>query len=369
MVGDLIALRGFMTSRPWAMHKRELVALQQAVFRATDVDSLVAGELRAAARASRVSSEGGPSVGVLQISGPITARPSIFSAIFGSPTVTGLQAQLRELVQDPAVSSIVAVFDSPGGECDLIQEFAAELRACPKPLAAMIASMAASAAYWLAAQADAIIVTPSGWTGSVGVYSLHADLSRQLEADGVTLTFTSAGEGKTDGNPYEPLSEQAQADVQTDVDYIYKLFVAAVARGRGLAPARIVNTIGAYAYNAPDSVRLGLADQVGTSEETIARLMTSSLRPSARRATRQALDDQRAILAALCAAHGESDDNGDEPVEPNADGTCPKGYVLDGDLCYLIDPETGARRPATETDAAAIARDHAMILAVLAATS
>ncbi|WP_390922133.1 S49 family peptidase [Parasedimentitalea psychrophila] len=41
--------------------------------------------------------------------------------------------------------------------------------------------MAGSAAYWIAAAADELVVKPSGKVGSIGVYTMHDNMSAALE--------------------------------------------------------------------------------------------------------------------------------------------------------------------------------------------
>jgi hypothetical protein len=72
--------------------------------------------------------------------------------------------------------------------------------------------MAASAAYWIAAQADELVVTPSGFVGSIGTYAIHEDWSKFNEDFGVLPTYISAGKYKTEGNPDEPLSTTRARD-------------------------------------------------------------------------------------------------------------------------------------------------------------
>ena len=101
-----------------------------------------------------------------------------------------------------------------------------------KPILASVNSQAASAAYWLASQATSVSITPGGAVGSIGIFMLHADMSRALDQAAVTMTLIAAGEGKTYGNPYEPLADGARAQMTARVNQIYDQFVGDVARGR-----------------------------------------------------------------------------------------------------------------------------------------
>ena len=156
-------------------------------------------------------------IAVVSIFGPITNRPSVFSQFFGSPTIIELRQSVRAAMLDRSIHVLVLDVDSPGGEVDGTIEFADELLKFrrQKPIIAVSNTMMASAAFWIGAMADTVVVSPSSVTGSVGVWSLHLDHSRQLDAAGVTPTFIFAGSHKVDANPLQPLSRSAQISGRT----------------------------------------------------------------------------------------------------------------------------------------------------------
>lgn len=185
----------------------------------------------------------------------------------------------RDALSNPEVGAIVIDVDSPGGVVDFIPETAAEIRAArgQKPIVAVANTLAASAAYWLASQADEISVTPSGEAGSIGVYAAHRDLSGALEMAGIKNTLIHAGKFKVEGNPFEPLTDEARAHIQEDVDAFYSMFTADVARGRGVKQTEVADGYGeGRVLNAKDAVRAGLADRVETLSEAVARLASRS---------------------------------------------------------------------------------------------
>ena len=96
---------------------------------------------------------------------------------------------------------------------DQIPETAAQTRAAraQKPIVAVANTQADSAAYWLASQADEIVVTPSGEVGSIGVYQMHRGLSEAHAMRGIAPTLVSAGKYKVEGNPYEPFGRRGQS--------------------------------------------------------------------------------------------------------------------------------------------------------------
>ena len=136
----------------------------------------------------------------------------------------------------------------------------------------MANTLAASAAYWLASAADEMVVTPSGSVGSIGIVAMHEDVSKALEAEGVKVSIVSAGKYKTEGNPYQPLSVEGRAYLQSQVDQFGGMFVDGVARGRKVSSSQVRNGFGeGRMVLAAGAVRAGMADRVATFDETLAR--------------------------------------------------------------------------------------------------
>lgn len=216
-----------------------------------------------------------PSVAVIPIQGAIVPRADLLSDMSGATSIESLQATFRAALEDPEVSAILLDVDSPGGDARMVPELATEIRAArgTKPIIAVANPSAASAAYWLASAADELVVTPSGDVGSIGVYSAHTDLSAAEEKAGIKTTLVSAGEYKVERNPFEPLSDEAQAAMQERVDSIYDSFVNAVAAGRGVDAETVKENFGkGRMVLAPLAVKAGMADRVGTFAQTLARL-------------------------------------------------------------------------------------------------
>ena len=232
-----------------------------------------------AASGSTSSSRGGGGSAVLRIRGPISRRPSFFSMFFGGTTTEELSAALAEAVADPSVGRILLDVDSPGGTTDGIPELTAEIYAArsKKPVIAVIDTTAASAAYWLASQANEVFMTPSASVGSIGVFALHIDQSRMLEADGLTPTFIWAGKYKTEGNPLQPLTEDAKAQMQSRVEAFYGMFLRDVARGRGVPVETVRSEFGeGRMVMAKDAVARGMADNVRTGAPPAAAAASTS---------------------------------------------------------------------------------------------
>lgn len=226
----------------------------------------------AAPGARPVRSSGGTAV--IPITGPIQYRSDLWSMFGITTAVEDLQKALRSALADEAVKSIVLDIDSPGGSVDGVDEFAAEIRGARevKPITAVANTWAASAAYYIAAQASEVVVTPSGEAGSIGVILVHADYSKMLEAEGITPTIIRTPARKAEANPYEPLTSDAREHLQSQVDEYYGMFVDAVAAGRRVPASKVrADFGGGRMLLAREAVRLGLADRVATLDTVLGR--------------------------------------------------------------------------------------------------
>jgi signal peptide peptidase SppA len=179
-------------------------------------------------------------------------------------------------MDDSEVKGIALLIDSPGGAVAGLLEFVDkvfELRG-QKPIQAFADTKAFSAAYAIASVADRITVARSGGVGSIGVIITHAEMSKQLEMRGITVTNIRSKPRKGEGGPFEPLSKAAQARLQASVDHSHKEFVALVARNRGMGEAAVEATE-ALPYLAHEAVENGLADEIGALDDAITAFVAS----------------------------------------------------------------------------------------------
>lgn len=176
--------------------------------------------------------------------------------------VTGydfIRRQVNLAAADPDVKLIAFDVDSPGGEAAGCDELAREIAALDIPTISVVNSLAASGGFWLAASAKRLVCVPSGSVGSIGVYIQHMNIAGLLKEWGLENTFVKAGEYKTSGNMFEPLSEKDLAYLQGMVDERYDEFCAAVAEFRGIEES-VVKGTGARVMRPTEALSLGLID-------------------------------------------------------------------------------------------------------------
>jgi len=262
-------------NQPWAIHPAKYAILLELIdFRARG-GMLTKEEIQARIRAAQHPTQSlSGAVAVLPLFGVMAQRMNMMSAISGGTSTEMFGTMFKDAVADSSIGGIVINIDSPGGSVFGVQELWQTIMDArgQKPIIAFANSMAASAAYWIATAADEIVVTPGGMVGSIGVLTSHSDISAYLEAVGEKVTLISAGEKKVDGNPFEPLSDEARADLQKSVDIYYASFVGAVAKGRGVTPAAVRNGFGEGGMvGGAEAVTLGMANRVGTLDVAVAR--------------------------------------------------------------------------------------------------
>lgn len=269
----------YVRDTAWAIHPAklptilDLVALHAAGVELSEEE--VEERIQAARRDRATLQPSQGSVGVLPLTGVIVPRAGLMTQISGGCSLDTWCQDLYSLLADPNVGAIVLDVDSPGGSVDMVPETAQVLLSArkQKPIVAVANTEAASAAYWLASCCSEVVVTPSGQVGSIGVYSAHQDISQMEEAAGIKTTLISAGRYKTEGSPFEPLSDEAKAAIQEQVDTYYGMFVQAVAAGRNTSGQAVIDGFGqGRMVTAEDAVKEGMADRVATLSDTVARL-------------------------------------------------------------------------------------------------
>lgn len=216
-----------------------------------------------------IESEAG--VAVIEISGPLVSRPSGWCSPL---SYSEIAAAFSGAVADGNVAAIVLRIDSGGGEASGCFDLADRIHAArgSKPMIAVIDDRACSAAYAIASACDEIVMSRTACVGSVGVVAYHEDRSAADRAAGVSIEYVYAGARKIDGNPHAPLTDQARAAVQAEVDRLYTMFAETVARNRGLS-VDAVRATEAGIYFGADAIAAGLADRIGTLGDVLGGLM------------------------------------------------------------------------------------------------
>lgn len=297
-------------AEPWAIQREKLGMLADIIVARAEGEKLVPSEVAAAisdARAREVASVDG-AVAIVPVYGVLANKMDAFSAMSGGTSYAGIKKALHASLGNEDVKAVVLDIDSPGGSVPGTEELSSELRALrggSKPIIAQVNSLAASAAYWIAASADEIVVTPSGRAGSIGVYTAHDDISAALEKRGIKRTYIASTPEKVEGNETEPLGKDTLAHIQDGVNRSYQAFLKAVAEGRGTTVGKVEDGYGrGRVFYAEALMDRGMVDRIATLEETIARYGGAAEPDTVRRikAANQSRREAAEVLAAKMAA-------------------------------------------------------------------
>jgi signal peptide peptidase SppA len=324
-----------VSETPWAIRPNVLgVIIDVLTFRVAG-GHFSAEEIASRVGARRTQTQGPQGVAVIALHGVIMPKAGGIREMSGGTSVESFRNDFRAALASPDVGGIVIDVDSPGGMVDGVPEMAAEIRAArgAKPIVAVANTEAASAAYWLASQADQLVATKSSRVGSIGVVSAHEDESAKNAAEGVKTTLVSAGQFKTEGNPFEPLSEDARAHLQSMVDEFYGMFVSDVAKGRKTQVDAVRQGFGqGRLVTATDALDTGMIDQITTIDSVIGDMLVG-------------INERRsaAAMAAYLGSSGSVTLPNVTPIAAEAVDT----PASDGDTSQ-IDPEDSASAAETE---------------------
>jgi signal peptide peptidase SppA len=213
-------------------------------------------------------------IAVIDVSGTLVQKSSYLRAESGVLGYNAIRHNFLTALNDKEAKAIALQIDSPGGEvagCFDLADLIYESRGI-KPTLAILDECAYSAAYAIASACEQITVPRTGGTGSVGVICMHLDQSKAIDKAGMAVTIIKYGDRKADGNQFSPLSKEALARFQADVDEMGELFVATVARNRNLSAAKVRGTQ-ATTFLGAAGVEIGFADAVMAPDEAFRSLL------------------------------------------------------------------------------------------------
>lgn len=212
-------------------------------------------------------------VAILAVEGPIFRRADMLTEMSGATSVDAIARDFAAALDAPTVNAILLTIDSPGGEAAGINELASTIFAArgQKPITAYVDGIGASAAYWLASAADAIVVDSMALVGSIGVVMAVPDPTKTNTRD---ITFVSSQSPNKRPNP---TTEQGKTGLQALVDDMGSVFINAVALHRGVSTDTVLSDFGQGGlFVGQAAVAAGLADRIGSFESVLSSLQSQT---------------------------------------------------------------------------------------------
>ncbi|HYD58961.1 MAG TPA: signal peptide peptidase SppA [Noviherbaspirillum sp.] len=296
-------LIAFALSQPWALRPEVMAAYAAVLARRVAVKEGIAqrppramedddhepsGPTTVMSKVGGGETRGG-SIAVIPIRGTIVQRADQLGLCEGGTSTEDISQALRMAMADSSVGQVLLHIHSPGGSVYGVQELGDEICEArkEKPIVAFASSLAASAAYWIGASASEFYVTPGGEVGSIGVWSAHQNIKGYLEKEGVDIKLISAGKFKVEGHPYDALSDEAMAFMQSRIDDYYAAFTSAVAKGRNVPVAQVRDGMGqGRVLGAKSALAEGMVDGIMTMDDIVRKMQRDA--KSGRRSGRSA---------------------------------------------------------------------------------
>lgn len=222
-------------------------------------------------------------VAVIPIDGIISKKMNLFSQISGGASTQLIERDFHQAMDDPEVHSIILHADTPGGSVDGTAELGQvifEARGT-KPIYTLADGLMASAGVWIGSAADQIFMTSdTTLVGSIGVVTQHVDYSERHKQMGIKVTEIYAGKYKRIDSAYKPLSDEAHEHIQSEIDYLYSIFVDTVAKHRGTTPDDVLARMAdGKIFVGQQAIDAGLVDGVATLDQLIEMLSNGAEPP------------------------------------------------------------------------------------------
>lgn len=218
----------------------------------------------------------GKSLAVIPIAGVMMKHQS---SLGGGTSTVQIRRDIRTAANSDEVSAILLSIDSPGGTVAGTADLGEEVRAAAKkkPVYAFVSDLCASAAFWVASQADAIFANnATALIGSIGTVMTMYDFSKMAEQKGVETLVFATGPLKGAGAEGAPVTEEQRSYFQALVDDAQRSFDAAVKRGRSLTDLQLKAVRTGGVFGAAEAQERKLIDGVQSLEATVESLVRAA---------------------------------------------------------------------------------------------
>ena len=189
----------------------------------------------------------------------------------GDARADHIVAGLRAAFEDSDTAGVILRINSPGGspvQAGYISDEIIRLRGLhpETPVYAVIADIAVSGGYYVAAAADGIYASKASVVGSIGVLMNGFGFVDAMNKLGVERRLVTAGEHKGLLDPFSPARDEEIAHLRSLLEDIHKEFIGVVKRGRGDRLAADADIFSGLIWTGSQGIELGLVDAFGSSD-------------------------------------------------------------------------------------------------------
>jgi protease-4 len=204
--------------------------------------------------------DGGNKIGVVTIEGTIMSSDDILK-------------QLRKYRKKSSVKAVLLRINSPGGSVAPAQEIYREIARLreKKPVVVSMETVAASAAYYISSNADAIMCSQGTITGSIGVIMILPEIHQIIQRIGADVNVIKAGKYKDIGSITRPLTEEERGILNGFAAEIHEQFISDVARGRKgkIEQQKLREIADGRFFTGEKAKEWGLVDDIGNFYDAV----------------------------------------------------------------------------------------------------
>lgn len=191
-----------------------------------------------------------------------------------------LLSEINAVAEDPGFSALVLAIDSPGGEAvgvEHVPNRIQDLRASGRfdAVVAVSTGQMTSGAYWIGSAAETIVAGETSLVGSIGVVYSAMDWSGWDAKRGIREIVLRSSQSPK--KALDPATPEGEASVQAMLDEIADVFVAQVARGRGVSEETVLADFGGGdVLVGARAVEAGMVDRIASLGQVIDDLADGS---------------------------------------------------------------------------------------------
>jgi protease-4 len=208
------------------------------------------------------------SVGVLPIGGPITK----YNGSCGEPGAIQKASWLGMMQKRDNIGSVVMLMDTPGGEVRAAPVMTDTIGKMGKPVLSLVDDLSASLGMWLSSASDEVYASSNrAQIGSIGSYTMLADMSGMLEKEGIKIHEIYAPQSVDKNKEYRDALKGDYTAIEKDLALHVDDFKSFIKQQRPQsAPFESQWGTGKVFY-ADEGKKLGLIDGVKSFDQVVSK--------------------------------------------------------------------------------------------------
>jgi protease-4 len=199
-----------------------------------------------------------------------------FNGTINRNSLSSYMPALEYIEKKNKVKALLLVINSGGGDANSTEILYNQLIkiSSKKPVYALIESIGASGAYWIACSAEKIYAMNTSLVGSIGVISISPDISELLDNLGIKMRINKVGKYKDINSPFRPMTEEETKIYSSLMNDIYSSFRDEVKKRRKFDDQKIESLANGLVFSSRQAEQEGLIDGIGTMD-TVLKIIKS----------------------------------------------------------------------------------------------